>query len=108
MQILQPSMQKIAEVEQHWRSQTALAQAFHDLKQINFVARRARGAHKNIAVLTDLEEPLAPTAKVVDIGCVIDRPRINARFHAGDRRSGVRAGLNTLRCRRDRRENLRH
>ena len=104
VEVLEPAMEQIAEVQQHRRAQATLAQALHDLEEIDLTARRARRAHEHGAGLGHLEEALAPTTEVVDIGGVVDGPRIDASLHAGHRRSGVRAGNS----RSHRRKNLRH
>jgi hypothetical protein len=70
--------------------QSALAQTLHNRVQIDLSTRSPRGAHEHLARLRDLEESLAPSAQVIEIGCVIDRPRINAGLHARVRGLRVR------------------
>jgi hypothetical protein len=96
VEVLEAAMQEIAEVQEHRRAQTPLAQALHDFEQVHLAARRARGTHEHVARLRDLEEALAPAAQVVEVSGVIDGPRIDSRPHAGE--TGCGRGRRGCRC----------
>ena len=82
--------EQIAEVQERWRSKATLTQPLHDFEQIDFATDFARGAHDDMALLIDIEESLRPTAQVVEIRGIINRPRsLHRRPELRSTRSGA-------------------